>query len=117
MDENAVRAALESVLVSESAPVDDDRPCIMGWRDNDGYYYAVVFNAERFAVSEPGRYAGWIMGKPDREIPCLNPPHPSDRDAIKLLPKRLQKRIAIYEKQKKKNESAEGGNREVGASL
>jgi hypothetical protein len=105
MDANAVSAALESVLARGSTPSEDyEGPYIFTWRDNDVVVDATVFDAARFAIHNPEGYANWIMGKPDREI---NPPHPSDREAIKLLPQRLQKRIRNYEKQRKNEETDE----------
>lgn len=103
MDANAVNAALESVLARGSAPPDDGGAYIFAWRDSGGVYEATVFNATRFAVHDPEGYASWIMGKPDKER--LNPPDPSDREAVALLPALLQKRIKRHEKQKSDSQS------------
>lgn len=113
--ERATRAVLRAIR-NKDAPPGDGGVYIWAFHDGHGAYEAGVFNAERFAIHDPERCARWMMGT-DQEQPCLNPPHPSHREAIKLLPQRLQKRIKSYEKQRKDNESAESGNPEAGASV
>ena len=66
MDANAVSATLEAVLARGSAPADDGDVYIWTFRDSGGTYDGGVFNASRFAMHDPERYARWIMGKPGR---------------------------------------------------
>jgi hypothetical protein len=108
--ELATRAVLRAIRNKDFPPeCGQGGPYIWAFRDDgDGSCDAGVFDAARFAVHDPERYTAWIMGKPDPEGRSLNPPHASDREAITLLPPRLQKRIKNHEKQNPKdNESSE----------
>jgi hypothetical protein len=113
--EQATRAVLRAIR-NKNAPPGDGGPYIWTFRDKGGPFDAGVFNPERFACNDPDGYANWIMG--ERGERCLNPPHPSDREAIRLLPERLQRKIRNHEKTRTKNdESAESGNREDGSRI
>ena len=103
MDGNAVNAALEAVLARGTLPREDDGPYIWVFRDKEGAYEGGVFNATRFAIDDPDGFTNWIMGQQDPEQP-LNSPRSSDREAIKLLPRRLQKRIKRFERQRKEQD-------------
>lgn len=102
--ERARRAVLRAMR-NKDAPPDDGGVYIYCWRDNDGVYDARCFSATRFALHDAEGCARWFMGKADLE--SLNPPHPSDREAIALLPLRLQKRIKKHEKQRTNEQTTE----------
>jgi hypothetical protein len=109
--EQAQRAVLRAIR-NKDAPPDDGGPYIWVFRDEGGPFWGGVFNPTRFALDDPDGFADWVMGRQNPERP-LNPPHPDDLEAVKLLPARLQRKIRNYEKGKNATETQEASAEET----